>query len=217
MKPLPNQQNTCDGFKLLRALPSGKIPLVFFDPQYRSVLDKMGYGNEETGKSAKRAALPQMSNETIGTWLEEIARVLRPSGHCMLWIDKFILVSGINSRWGAGLFERVDMITWNKDRIGMGYRSRRTSEHLIILQKPPKRAKDVWTDHSIPDVWTEKSINTSTSASLHPHTKPVGLQAALIAAVTKAGDVVVDPCAGSYSVLRACQESGRNFLGCDLI
>jgi DNA modification methylase len=38
----------------------------------------------------------------------------------------------------------------------------------------------------------------------------------LIRATTKAGDLVVDPCAGSYVVLEACRVSGRQFVGCDL-
>jgi len=38
----------------------------------------------------------------------------------------------------------VDLITWDKGRIGMGYRSRRRGEYLIFLQKPPIRAKGTW-------------------------------------------------------------------------
>ena len=44
----------------------------------------------------------------------------------------------------------------------------------------------------------------------------VQLQAQLIEAVTNPGDLVVDPAAGTYSVLEACQQTGREFLGCDL-
>ena len=95
----------------------------------------------------------------------------------------------------------------------MGARSRRTCEYLAVLQKPPFKAKETWKDHSIPDVWTEKV----TARADHPHKKPVGLQRRLIAAVTKPDDVVVDPCAGSYSVLTACDLEGRIFVGCDIL
>ena len=74
-------------------------------------------------------------------------------------------------------------------------------------------SKDTWKDHFIPDVWAER-VNTRNG---HPHKKPVGLQRRLIAAVTKADDIVVDPCAGSYSVLTACDLEGRVFIGCDLL
>ena len=43
-----------------------------------------------------------------------------------------------------------------------------------------------------------------------------GLQQALIESVTAPGDPVLDPAAGSFSVLEACQLAGRTFVGCDV-
>jgi len=39
-----------DGLKLLEKLETDSIPLVFFDPQYRTILDKQNYGNEGKGR-----------------------------------------------------------------------------------------------------------------------------------------------------------------------
>ena len=50
----------------------------------------------------------------------------------------------------------------------------------------------------------------------HPHQKPFFLIRTLIEATTKEGDLVVDPCAGSFVVLEVCQELKRDYLGCDL-
>ena len=50
----------------------------------------------------------------------------------------------------------VDAMTWDKGRMGMGYRTRRRTEYLLVLQKEPTRAKGVWTAHDIPDIWLEK-------------------------------------------------------------
>jgi site-specific DNA-methyltransferase (adenine-specific) len=50
----------------------------------------------------------------------------------------------------------------------------------------------------------------------HPHQKPYNLIKALIEATTKKGDLIVDPCAGSFVVLEVCRELEREFLGCDL-
>ena len=44
----------------------------------------------------------------------------------------------------------------------------------------------------------------------------MNLQARLIEAVTDLGDVVLDPAAGSYSVMTAAHQVGRRFLGCDI-
>ena len=201
--------NRADGLELLAALPEAGFPLCFFDPQYRGVLDRQRYGNEGARQQA-RAALPQMDEVQITRFVRAVDRVLMPSGHLMLWIDKFHLCTGI-SAWLAGTaLATVDLITWDKQRIGMGYRTRRSSEYLLVLQKAPTRAKGVWTDHTIADVWAEK-------VQRHfAHAKPIGLQSRLIAALTHPGEIVLDPAAGSYSVLKAAAATGRRFLGCDL-
>lgn len=92
----------------------------------------------------------------------------------------------------------------------MGYRTRRKSEYLVILQKLPKLAKATWSLHNIPDVWDEKVIKN------HAHSKPVGLQEQLILSTTDEGDYVCDPASGGYSVFEACRRTGRNFIGCDI-
>lgn len=205
-----NEKNTEDGLILLKNIHDNRIAACFFDPQYRGVMDKMNYGNEGE-RQKKRAILTQMSEDIIKEFLSHISRVLRPSGHLFLWVDKFHLCEGVMPWIAHTSLEIVDMITWDKGRIGMGYRSRRRSEYLICLQKSPKRAKGVWTRHNIPDVWSEKQI-----APNHPHQKPFELQKALIESVTKAGDYVLDPAAGSFSVMYAAHEIGRDFIGCDL-
>jgi site-specific DNA-methyltransferase (adenine-specific) len=198
-----------DGLDLLGAVPRTSFPLCFFDPQYRGVLDRQKYGNEGSRQKG-RALLPQMSEDDIAAFIKAIDRVLMPSGHLMLWTDKFHLCTGIAAWLRDTSLRTVDLIVWNKQRIGMGYRTRRTSEYCVVLQKEPLRAKGVWRLHDIPDVWEEK---TSTRSG---HAKPVGLQARLIDALTHPGEIVIDPAAGSYSVLDACQRTGRRFLGCDL-
>jgi DNA modification methylase len=96
-------------------------------------------------------------------------------------------------------------------RIGMGKRSRRRGDYLVALQKPPIIAKN-WRDHGIPSRWIEKIERRGS----HPHIKPAGLIERLIGAVTLPGNLVVDPCAGSFVVLDECQRLGRRFIGCDI-
>lgn len=203
-----------DGLKLLKELGDSSVPLVFFDPQYRSVLDKQAYGNEGQNRGRKRTELPQMTNQLIHEFIAEIERALIPSGHLMLWVDKYIVVSGVKALLEGSDLQLVDMITWNKDRMGMGYRTRRYSEFLVVLQKSPTRAKGVWKLHNIPDVWTEKIAGDNKN---HTHAKPIELQQRLIESVTNPGDVVVDPSAGGYSVLKSALAAKRHFLGCDIL
>ena len=205
-----NHKNKIDGILLLKSIESNSIKCFFFDPQYRGVLDKLAYGNEGVSRGKERSSLTQMDEKTIRKFIEEINRSLMPSGYLFLWVDKFHLVEGVNPWFKNTDLRCVDMIVWDKTKIGMGYRTRRKSEYLVVVQKLPLKAKSTWKNHAIPDVWSEKAIKN------HPHSKPVGLQQELIKAVTEEKDVVVDPAAGGYSVFEACKLTKRTFLGGDI-
>lgn len=210
-KYLINSKNRANGLELLSSVNDESIAAVFFDPQYRGILDKLKYGNEGKSRGKARSSLTQMNEATIINFINEINRVLKGSGHLFLWVDKFHLCQGVLDWFLETELNLVDMIVWDKGKIGMGYRTRRKSEYLIVFQKSPIRAKSCWTDHAIPDVWEEKADK------IHPHSKPVELQKRLIAATTVECDVVLDPAAGGFSVLTACEQlGGRNFIGGDV-
>jgi site-specific DNA-methyltransferase (adenine-specific) len=213
-----------DALDLLRALPTACAPLAFFDPQHRGVLDRLKFGNEGA-RQRGRARLPAMSEDYIDACCREIGRVLIPGGYLMLWVDTFGLCEGHHFRiadppeWlakrsnesSAGALKVVDLISWDCLRMGMGKRSRRRGDYLLVLQKPPVNAR-TWRDHAIPSRWPEK-----VGKAAHPHIKPIGLISRLIAAVTEPGDLVVDPAAGSFAVMRAARQLGRHFVGCDVL
>ena len=79
------------------------------------------------------------------------------------------------------------------------------------IAKTTDQAGATWRDHGIPSRWSEK-----VDRKLHPHIKPIGLITRLIAATTMPGDLVVDPAAGSFVVMTAAHQIGRQFIGCDL-
>lgn len=201
------------GLELMSKIKNNTIKLAFFDPQYRGVLDKLKYGNEGE-RQKERSKLHQMSEEMIMKFIKEIHRVLEPSRYMMLWVDKFHLCNGVKDWFEGTTFQLVDMITWDKERIGMGYRSRRRSEYLLVIQKEPIKAKATWKLKNIPDVWREK-IKTERDVT-HPHAKPIELQKALILSCTDENDLVLDPAAGGFSVFDACREVKRNFIGTNL-
>lgn len=212
MKNLINKKLSMDGLDLLKKIQTNSIDLTFFDPQYRGVLDKMKYGNEGQ-RQRGRNKLIQMSESTIKTFIFEIDRVLKPSCYLMLWVDKFHLCEGISSWIIDTKLNIVDLITWNKGKMGMGYRTRKQCEYLLILQKKPVKAKDTWRIHNIRDVCDEKILPQE--LKLHPHSKPKKLQKDLIESCTEINDIVLDPAAGSFSVFDCAKEIGRNFIGSD--
>ena len=64
--------------------------------------------------------------------------------------------------------------------------------------------------------WFHWRIDGSNIPRIHPTQKPVSLLKRLIEIFTDVGDVVIDPCAGSGSTLRACAELGRSCYGFEI-
>ncbi len=208
---LINTPQEMDGLSLLSKIADNIITVSFFDPQYRGILDKMSYGNEGQLKEKRRSSLKQMDDTLISQFIAEIARVLKPSGHLFLWIDKFHLCNG-SSHWFENTdLSIVDLIVWEKHRIGMGYRTRNKCEFLLVTQKKPTKAKGIWKSRKIPNIIKEHVIT-----KLHPHSKPVHLQKLLIETVSEKNDLVLDPAMGSGSVFEACKLSDRSFIGGDI-
>jgi site-specific DNA-methyltransferase (adenine-specific) len=205
-----NKPQPGDALALLQSLSNSCTRLGFFDPQHRENLDKLKYGNEGE-RQHERFKLAQMSSEYIDACCCEFARVLMPSGYLMQWFNAFHLGSGAHLRL-AGALQVVEIIVWDNQRLGMGYRARRRGDYLVALQKPPIKARATWrTTPTIPDRWLEK-----VDRKRHPHIKPIGLISALIEATTSPGDLVVDPAAGSFTVMHAARQLYRQFIGCDL-
>ena len=65
--------------------------------------------------------------------------------------------------------------------------------------------------------WFEMKRDGKEVPKIHPTQKPVNLLKRIIEIFTDPDDVVIDPCAGSGTTLRAAFESGRNSFGfeCD--
>jgi site-specific DNA-methyltransferase (adenine-specific) len=205
------QQNTAqrgDALALLQSLSDSCTPLVFFDPQHRGVLDYLKFGNEGA-RQRGRSQLPAMDADYIDAVCRESARVLKPGGYFMLWVDTFRLCEGDHLRL-ADVFKAVDLLAWDNLRMGMGKRTRRRGDYLLALQKAPISAR-TWRDHGIASRWPEK-----VDRKIHAHIKPIGLISRLIGAVTEPDDLVIDPAAGSFVVMHAARQLGRNFIGCDI-
>ena len=61
--------------------------------------------------------------------------------------------------------------------------------------------------------WFDWKRDSKEYPKIHPSQKPISVLKRLIETFTDPGDVVIDPCAGSGSTLRAARELGRNSYG----
>lgn len=122
---------------------------------------------------------------------------------------------GINyvSQTGASIKNDKSEVIWDKVYHGMGDTKAAfapSHENIVFAVKgkysfPGSRPKDLVTFPKI-----------NSSKMVHPTEKPVGLLANLISSVTKPGDLILDPFAGSGSTLVAAKKTGRRFIGIEL-
>lgn len=89
------------------------------------------------------------------------------------------------------------------------------TEHALILYrgKLPKFRNN---GHMVFDWMEWKRDSKSEYPKIHPTQKPVNVLKRLIEIFTDEGDVVIDPCAGSGSTLRAAAELGRSCYGFEI-
>lgn len=95
------------------------------------------------------------------------------------------------------------------------------TEHAVVLyrDKLPKFRNGKTEDQKgrmIKNWFEWKRDNAKEYPKVHPTQKPVNLLKELISIFTDEGDVVIDPCAGSGTTLRAAYEMGRHSFGFEI-
>lgn len=93
------------------------------------------------------------------------------------------------------------------------------TEYAIVLYRdklPKFNNKDEFGENRMIFNWFEWKRDGKDIPKIHPTQKPVNLLKQLIKVFTDEGDVVIDPCAGSGSTLRACIELNRSCYGFEI-
>lgn len=93
------------------------------------------------------------------------------------------------------------------------------TEYAVVLyrEKLPKfRNIDEFGNNHMIFNWFKWERDGKDIPKIHPTQKPVNLLKQLIKIFTDEGDVVIDPCAGSGSTLRACSELNRSCYGFEI-
>ena len=98
------------------------------------------------------------------------------------------------------------LIVWAKTHFGMGKGYRRQHEFLAFYGQIQSTTES--------DLWSIKKDSANTYK--HPTQKPIALSERALKNSTKVGDYVFDPFAGSGSMLLACEQLKRNWIGIEL-
>jgi site-specific DNA-methyltransferase (adenine-specific) len=182
-----------DCIDVMRTMPSCSVDLVVTDPPYLV---------KYTPRDGRRIA-----NDNNDAWLQpsfrEIYRLLKPDSFCVTfygwpWVDRFM------AAWRQAGFRPVSHLTWTKEHSSRkGYTDgHHEVGYLLAKGRPPMP------DNPISDVLPWEY----TGNELHPNQKPVCAITPLIEAFSKAGDIVLDPFAGSATTAVAAEQLGRRFI-----
>ncbi|MCD7948302.1 MAG: hypothetical protein LUG13_08445 [Oscillospiraceae bacterium] len=202
---MPIQENTIihgDSLTVLRNMEPESVDAIITDPPYG-----IKY-KSQTGASVLNDHAPFI------WWLYDAYRILKSgdSGRGTLvcftrWDVQQVFIDAMKL---AGFIVKSEVI-WDKVAHGMGDIKAAFApahENIIFAIKDKKFS---FPGHRPKDLITYKKLNSS--QMVHPTEKPVGIMAELITAVTKPGDLICDPFAGSGSTLVAAKKTGRRFIG----
>lgn len=111
----------------LPKLETGKYKTIYADPPW----DETGGGRICRGAQNHYGLMKQKGLLALSG---EIKRVTAPAAHLYLWVTNTFLEDGLElaKAWG---FEYKTLVTWGKDKFGIGQYFRGMSEHCIFAVK----------------------------------------------------------------------------------
>lgn len=205
----------------VRLLGGETIDAVFTDPPYNVPIDGHVSGLGSTKHREFAFASGEMSREAFTAFLTatlgHAASASRDGAIafvCMDWRHMGELLTA-----GEAIFtELKNVCVWNKTNGGMGtfYRSKHEMVFVFKVGTAPHTNTFGLGDGGRyrTNVWDYAGVNTMKVSrmdelAMHPTVKPVALVADALLDVTKRGELVLDPFAGSGTTLIAAEKTGR--------
>jgi site-specific DNA-methyltransferase (adenine-specific) len=216
-----------DSLQVMKELPDNSIDLVLTDPPYghnnndNDLIHRWesALGKGESTADMKRPILNDgfdEANRLFSALMIESKRILKNGGVCCCCCggggpDPMF------ARWSLEMGKHLkfmQMVVWDKGKIGMGWCYRRSYETILVGYKG-KSAN--WYDE------TDKVENIIRHIGKiipkrdnHPTEKPVKLMEHFIRLHTKEDDLVLDPFLGSGTTAVACVNLNRHYIGIEL-
>ena len=204
-----------------RLLDGDKAEMVFTDPPYNLKVDGHVCGKGSIRHREFAMASGEMSSGAFTEFLETsfncmVAHTTDGSIHyvCMDWRH----LAEMLAAGRASYSELKNICVWVKTNAGMGslYRSQHeftfvwksgTAPHInnVELGRHGRNRSNVWTYHGINTMRPERLEELA----MHPTVKPVALVADAIMDCSRRNSLVLDPFAGSGTILIAAEQTGR--------
>jgi site-specific DNA-methyltransferase (adenine-specific) len=222
--------------EVLPQLKPRSVGLVFTDPPYEMSYLTNIPGDprwNSNGKSRNKFDRPMKGDHSGGVYVDgmlyEIQRVLRPDSYLVLHASHAMLLNLRPDIFADHGFKLLGCITWRKgSSLGGNLVSamKRSAEPILYLAKgsPKLNRIEVERNHKlvkrdrIDEVLDWQFSLPRDERCGVPTQKPVALCEQVINLMSRKGDVVLDPFAGSGSICLAARNLGRRYVGieCDL-
>jgi len=207
-----------DCLEVMAAMEDGSIGAVLTDPPYSSG------GRRENARSLRKSMLRSEEDEdwihgdamsTQGfIWLMrqcalQWRHLLIPGGHVLAFID-WRMAPNLAAALESADLRQHPILVWDKQTFGMGTIFRNQHEFIVHMSAgnpiDPQR-------RNVGNVLRFPAVHVS--QRVHECEKPVPLLHTLLSVVTPPGTTVLDPYAGSGSVLVAAKNLGLPAIGID--
>lgn len=222
-----------DCIEIMKQIPDGTVDMCFADPPFNL---KKKYGNWKDEKNAEEYV------EWCERWLDEMKRVLKPSGTLFVHnIPKWLPYYAVHLNKKGMIFRH--WIAWEAMSVPLGktllpahygilyYTKSKKGFKFYDLRRPHERcrkcgefAKDYggkkYMMHPfgtlLGDVWTDiHRIRHAKRRDNHPCQLPEPLLERLILMSTDEGDLILDPFIGAGTTALSAKRLKRNFIGID--
>lgn len=203
-----------DCLQRLKEIPTGSVAAVITDPPYSSGTRREASKGVRKSMNRGETSEDWFATDCLTTngfmWLMrecavEWSRILKPGGHILCFID-WRMMPALSGAIESADLRNIGMLVWDKTYFGMGSYFR--NQHELILHFTKGKSAQPYR-RDVGNVLSHKPVRNG----VHPTEKPVSLLETLVSVVTQAGDVVVDPFAGSGATGVACVRNGRGFIG----
>ena len=185
-----------DCVTVMATLPAASVDLVLTDPPY---------GCNYRDRAGRRVA-----NDNRTDWLApafaQVARVMKPDSLCVSFYGWHVVDQFMAAWRAAGLRPVAHLVFPKRYASRTGTFEARHEQAYVLAKGNPK----------VPSPIADVLPWAYTGNRLHPTQKPLEALSPIIAALTRPGDTVLDPFAGSGSTLVAAQKLGRGFIGIEL-
>jgi len=195
-----------DCLELMKDIPDKSVDLIIIDPPYSTPVIT-GFGR----KQVKNVADLSIQEAYMKVLKQEFERILKLNSPVFIFCDDkyFSSIYRVFYNW-----KNVQMLVWDKGRIGMGKPFRKRHELLLYANRETIDYNRSERISHYPTILNYKVVPEN--EKLHPAQKPKELLQDLILGFSKEKDVVLDCFMGSGSTGVACIKTNRKFIGLEL-